>query len=286
MELERADKVLQKLWDKDVRAWHEHWVPIFRRFAHDLVSDAAIYTGQIVLDVGTGTGIAAMEAASRVRPGGLVLGIDRSARMLELAETNPSKKKPRNLCFFRMNADHMLFPDELFDAVISNCGMSYATFPGTVSEVFRVLCRGGSFTFDDWHLIDVPAHRTFSAILQQHRTEHPSEKLRVQRAALATLEHVGNRYLDVKAQARELEGAGFKGVEVKRRNYEITLPGIREYLRLRLERAALKQELLELPSAKRARLLTQLKNGLKPFMRGSRFIFEWKVNFFRAKKPL
>jgi ubiquinone/menaquinone biosynthesis C-methylase UbiE len=280
----QADKILQELWDKDVKAWDKWWVPIFRKFASDLVSGAKVRRGQIVLDVGTGTGVAAIEAAKRVRPGGIVFGIDRSSPIVKLAEATKPRVAARNLCYLVMDADHMLFQDEFFDGVVSNCGISYVNFPGTVCEVFRVLRKGGTFGLNDWHLIDVPAHRKFGEILQQYRTDRPSEKLQILRAALSTYEHTGNRYAAPRVVQDELKRAGFNETTLQIRNYRIRLHGVQQYLDLRLKRAALQQELVELSRLQRTRLLTELKSGLKSFERGGRFIMDWNVNFIRAKK--
>jgi ubiquinone/menaquinone biosynthesis C-methylase UbiE len=283
LEVAEADRIVRELWDKDVKAWDVYWVPIFGRFAHDLVSDANISTGKVVLDIGTGTGVAAIEAVRRAKSSGSVVGIDRSALMLELARTKCAKF--RNLSFLEMNAEHMTFPEGYFDNVISNVGISYATFKETISEIFRVTRKGGSFTFNDWHLLDVPAHRTFGEILRKHRIEQPSEKLSKCRAAVAIMEHVGNQYSDLNVQAKELERAGFVNRQVKERNYKIPLPGIRDYLAIRLEREALKQELNELSEIQRAAFMKELRAGLKRFMRNGRFLMEWKVTFTYVSKP-
>lgn len=283
--IEQADKVVQQLWDEDVTAWQAHWVPVFRIFAHDLVSDAGICPGQLVLDVGTGTGVAAFEAAKCVTPQGFIVGIDHSEPMLTAAKADSRKSGRKSLRFLTMEAEHLLFPDGLFDAVISNCGISYATFHQTIAEVFRVLRKGGIFTFNDWHLKDVPAHRTFSNILQQYRTGNPSRKLRIQRGAIATLERFGNRDMDLNVQVRELRQAGFVNVQVKRRKYTIVLRGIQQYLDMRFTRVALKQELAELSRVRRARLLNELRKELKQFMRNKRFKFDWEVSFVRGKRP-
>jgi ubiquinone/menaquinone biosynthesis C-methylase UbiE len=278
-----ADRILQDLWNRDAMAWDTYWVPIFRRFAHDLVTDAHISVGQVVLDLGTGTGIAAMEAVRRSKPNGMVLGIDRSATMLELARQKYAMVK--NVSFLMMDAAHMTFPDGFFDAAISNSGMSYATFHETIAEIFRVVSEGGSFTFNDWHLIDVPAHRTFSEMLRRHRTEHPSENLSRCRAAVAVMEHVGNQYSDPKVQAEELERVGFTRMQAKQRKYKIKLPHIRDYIVMRLEREALKQELKELSKTQQATFMKELRAGLRPFMRTGGFIMEWKVTFTHVAKP-
>lgn len=283
LNVEEADEILQELWDRDVKAWDSYWVPIFRKFARDLVTDAQISAGNVVLDVGTGTGVAAKEVLKRSKVSGIVVGIDRSAPMLELARQKSARAK--NVSFTIMKSEHMTFPDGFFDAVISNCGISYATFRETIAEIFRVLRKGGSFTFNDWHLIDVPAHRKFSEILRRHRTVHPSESLDGLRAAVAMMEHVGNEYSDLKVQAEVLERVGFADVRVKQRDYKIRLSGIGEYLVMRLERQALKNELNELSKAQRAAFMKELRTGLTPFMHKGRFIMEWKVTFIHATKP-
>jgi ubiquinone/menaquinone biosynthesis C-methylase UbiE len=283
LNVDEADRILQDMWDVDAQAWDTYWVPIFRKFARDLVTDAHISIGHVVLDVGTGTGVAATEAARRTRPSGTVLGIDRSAAMLELAREKCAKVK--NMSFLMMDAECMAFPDDFFDAATSNSGMSYATFHETITEIFRVIKRGGSFTFNDWHLIDVPAHRTFSEILRRHRTEHPSENLNRCRAAVAVMEHVGNQYSNANAQSEELERVGFTGVQVRQREYKIKLPRIREYIVMRLEREALKQELKELSHTQQAAFMKELRTGLRPFMRSGGFIMGWKVTFTHVTKP-
>src|SRR5437660_2787074 len=57
---------------------HHQW----RRRAADL---ASVSPGDRVLDVATGTGDLALELAGRVAPGGEVIGVDFSERMLDLA---------------------------------------------------------------------------------------------------------------------------------------------------------------------------------------------------------
>lgn len=283
MDSREMDKILQVLWDKDATVWRRHWVPIFEKFARDLVTDAGLARGQIVLDIGTGTGIAAIEALKRVKPGGIVLGIDRSQSILRLAEAE--HRNVRNVCFLKMNSERLIFPDRLFDAAISNCGISDVTFRKTISEIVRVLRDGGSLTFNDWRLIDVPVHRVFSEILRRHRTTNPSKKLSAQRLALAELERVGAKFSDSKVQREELRRAGFGNVRFKTRNYRIIMRSVQAYLDMRFSRETLKQELRELSAAQKRALMRDLRAELRRFMRNGRLVVDWSVRFTRATKP-
>lgn len=282
MSLEQAEQIVMNLWGEDARAWRRYWAPIFRRFAKDLIFDSRLSQGQLVLDVGTGTGVAAFEAAHKIKSG-FVFGIDRSKSMLAAGRAEPNARL-RNVRFFFMDAQKLLFPNQIFDVVMSNCGISPAGFRQTVSEVYRALRTGGTFAYSDWRLKDVQVHRIFGETLQQYRTKNPSKKLSLERVALATLESFGNREMNFDGQVRELKLVGFKGAEVKTRNYRIALDGIQRYLDMRLKRVTLKQELRELRAKERRELLHALRHELAEFVRDGRFLFDWKVTFVRAKK--
>jgi ubiquinone/menaquinone biosynthesis C-methylase UbiE len=285
MSLERADKIAQNLWDQDVKAWEAHWVPIFGRFARDLVEMAYIADGQLVLDVGTGTGVAAIEAARAARQHGFVIGIDQSAPILSLAKAKCVKRGPQNLRFLFMDERRMEFPDNLFDQIISNCGIPLLGFGETANALFKILRQGGTLSYNNWHLKDVSAHRIFGEILQKHRTTRPSAELRAQRTALATLERYGNWDMTWESQIRELKGAGFTRTRVRHKIYQISLRNVDDFLVMRFDRATLRQELKELSRAKRTELYDDLRDALKQFVHGKRFTFDWKITFVQTSKP-
>jgi len=83
------------------------------------VALAGLTTGTTVLDVGTGTGIVALEAAAAVAPGGRVVGIDVSEAMLRGAGGNPGLR--------RVGADvrRLPFGDAVFDLVLSNSTLDH-----------------------------------------------------------------------------------------------------------------------------------------------------------------
>jgi ubiquinone/menaquinone biosynthesis C-methylase UbiE len=71
-------------------------------------------SGRRILDVGTGTGRAAIALARR---GGIVTGVDASAEMLQVAERRARDSGAR-VTFTRGDAHRLEFPDRSFDAVV------------------------------------------------------------------------------------------------------------------------------------------------------------------------
>jgi ubiquinone/menaquinone biosynthesis C-methylase UbiE len=78
--------------------------------------------GRRILDVGTGTGRAAIALAKR---GAIVTGVDASAEMLEVAERRAREAlgssgggETGQVTFARGDAHHLDFPDRSFDSVV------------------------------------------------------------------------------------------------------------------------------------------------------------------------
>jgi demethylmenaquinone methyltransferase/2-methoxy-6-polyprenyl-1,4-benzoquinol methylase len=112
---------------------HHQW----RRRAADL---AELAPGGRALDVATGTGDLALELAGRVAPGGEVIGVDFSERMLELAR---AKAGPR-VRFESGNALALEYPDGAFDAATVGFGArNFSDLERGLSEMARVVRPGG-----------------------------------------------------------------------------------------------------------------------------------------------
>jgi SAM-dependent methyltransferase len=98
-----------------------------------------------VLDVGTGTGIVALEAAGRVGPSGRVVGIDLSEAMLQVAKAKAERAGfAHTLDLGRMDAERLALSAEAFDAVISLFALFHFPSPLTaLRQMYRVLRNGG-----------------------------------------------------------------------------------------------------------------------------------------------
>jgi demethylmenaquinone methyltransferase/2-methoxy-6-polyprenyl-1,4-benzoquinol methylase len=118
---------------------HRNW----RRRAAEL---AKVSPGDRVLDVATGTGDLALELAARVAPGGEVVGIDFSQRMLELARAKASAdgRPDARVRFQAANALALPFTaDEYAAATVGFGARNFADLESGLAEMVRVVRPGG-----------------------------------------------------------------------------------------------------------------------------------------------
>ena len=287
MSLAEADSVVRSLWESDALAWDRYWVPIFSAFARQLALVSSPSPGDVILDVGTGSGLAVRELCKTTPSVGLVVGIDSSEAMIRLARRKAAEAAEaglRNVKFLKMLAEELRFPDGFFDVVVSNCGINVAGFSQCVKQIFRVLRPGGVFAFNDWHLIDVRPHRIFGETLRKHRTATPSPQLARERAALARLESY-HRPLDAKPQLQILREVEFKKTSLVTRTHRVRLNSIQDFLRMRLCRSTIRREMSEMTASKRRIFLSDLRSALKHFVHDDAFVFDWDVFYIRANKP-
>lgn len=134
--------------DFDVRSagysrnrWH-------RAYAEGLIAHLPIRLGDRVLDAGVGTGFAAIAAATRVGPGGSVVGVDISPGMLQQAQVTVDAAGVQNIELLQADACHLRdVPAESFDAVICSAALLYMPVQRALTEWRRLLRPGGTIGF-------------------------------------------------------------------------------------------------------------------------------------------
>ncbi len=115
--------------------------------AAQLVKHARIRPDQRVLDVGCGTGVAAITAA---RQGATVVGSDLTPALLERAAEH-SKLAKLDIEWKEADAEALPFADASFDVVISQFGHMFAPRADVaLAEMLRVLKPGGTIAFNTW----------------------------------------------------------------------------------------------------------------------------------------
>jgi demethylmenaquinone methyltransferase / 2-methoxy-6-polyprenyl-1,4-benzoquinol methylase len=117
---------------------HHRW----RARAADL---ASLGPGGRALDIATGTGDLALELATRVAPGGEVLGCDFSEGMLDRARAKALDRAPAaELRFEWADAMELPYPDGAFDAATVGFGArNFADLARGLGEMARVVRPGG-----------------------------------------------------------------------------------------------------------------------------------------------
>ncbi len=122
--------------------------------AGHLVKFAGVAAGEMVLDVGTGTGVVAITAA---RAGARVAALDLTPELLEHARENGRVAGLADIAWSEGDAEQLPYPDASFDVVLSQFGHMFAPRPDVVmAEMRRVLKPGGRIAFATWppeHLV-------------------------------------------------------------------------------------------------------------------------------------
>ncbi len=115
--------------------------------AATLVKFSGIHSSNTILDVGCGTGVVAITAA---RLGAKVYGLDLSPDLIQCAQENVTLADV-TVDLKEGDAESLPYPDNTFDAVLSQFGHMFAPRPQIViQEMLRVLKSGGTIAFSTW----------------------------------------------------------------------------------------------------------------------------------------
>lgn len=123
-----------------------------RAYREDLLDLAAVAAGDCVLDIGCGTGTQAIAAWRRSQPGGSVVGIDISEKMLAAARRK-ARRAGLHIAFHHADMAQLPFEDDRFDVVtittvmhmVQQCRRRLC-----LGEASRVLRRGGRLLLIDY----------------------------------------------------------------------------------------------------------------------------------------
>lgn len=158
------------------KVYEEFFIPaLFQEWAARVMEAAKISKGDSVLDVGCGTGILARTIAKHITAGGKLVGLDLNEGMLRVAaQINPE------IDYRLGSAESLPFPDESFDAVVSQFSLMFFTDrPKALKEMMRVLKPQGHFAVAVWDSLENnPGYQALINLLQQLFGDQAADPLR------------------------------------------------------------------------------------------------------------
>ncbi|MEO1621678.1 MAG: methyltransferase domain-containing protein [Cyanobacteria bacterium J06632_3] len=146
-----------------------------KAFASRLVEIANLKKGDFVLDVATGTGLAAIAAAERVGPQGHVLGTDFAVGALQQARLKVAASTLKNISFKEVDVDEQILSESQFNAILCSSAMAYFTdIPTVLQRWYKGLKSGGLVAFSCFHENSPSAGVLFRKTIKRHGITIPN----------------------------------------------------------------------------------------------------------------
>ena len=150
-ELTEVRRMIRQGWEEVATEYAQDRLGIFGRSGGRLLELLRPSPGSNVLDVGTGSGVVALQERAWVGAAGKVTGTDVAAAMVTLAKQAAAEQGIGDITFCQMDAEQLDFPDASFDAV--TCAFSLFQFLDinrALAEMWRVLKPGGRVGLSNW----------------------------------------------------------------------------------------------------------------------------------------
>jgi ubiquinone/menaquinone biosynthesis C-methylase UbiE len=276
-------------WDAYTQAYgHGTWHAV----QQDFVTRIGIPLGSTVLDVGTGAGGTAIEAARVVGPSGHVTGIDNAIALVEIARDEARRSDIGNVLFEVMDLGDLRFPDSSFDCVLSHFALNGSFPPGVgAREAYRVLRPGGELTFTMFGA-EPRGSELFQLLDRILARFHPAELsacLSRVKNALTVAPYGFFQYgplaepADIHEVMRFLGGLGFENLQAVVRHFSLDIPSVESLLTLY---APLQIELREMSNDEVARYEQAAAVALEPFFQDGGAVpqYQYEVMYFSARK--
>jgi ubiquinone/menaquinone biosynthesis C-methylase UbiE len=207
---------MSERYDRAAQRYGIWWAPVLEASALrvlDRVAEAWPADGQpgTILDLGTGTGTLALEAARRW-PAAAVTGIDASRGMILAARERAREDLPTSVAarisFDITDAGHLAYADEAFDLVVSSFVLQLVQNRlAVLREAHRVLRPGGVLAFVTWMVADgrFPPDEAFFDVLDELNV--PDDD--------AAEEACSGDFVSARAATLQLRRAGFADVSAR-----------------------------------------------------------------------
>jgi ubiquinone/menaquinone biosynthesis C-methylase UbiE len=173
-----TDQEVINRWSGSAPFWEKHRDVIRHMFApvtQALLEDGRIASGHTVLDVAMGPGEPALSIAPLVGSEGKVCGVDPIPEMVAAARRAADLRGFENAQFEVASADHLPFPTDTFDAVVSRFGIMFFPSPvDGVREMLRVLKPGRQLALAVWRSAEENPFFDMSRVIERYVDAPPA----------------------------------------------------------------------------------------------------------------
>lgn len=208
---DRADDLDWRTYDAIAEVYARVHAPRTALPARDLVQVANVPAGGRVLDVGTGTGVAARAALQT--GASLAVGVDPSLNMLAVAHRDGGGAR-----YAAAEAIDLPFRAETFDAVLAVFALShFARVDTALFDLMRVLRSGGRMGVTAWGPGEDEFTKAWNEVAEQF-AEHEI----LQDAYLQVMPSA-ERFTDPANVKKALHEAGVRDIRVERREYRFEM---------------------------------------------------------------
>ena len=139
------------VWNTMAEVYRQEIDKRFVPVTEQLLARADLCPGQVVMDLGTGTGTVAYSASVQVGPSGRITAVDISADMLAIAQAGAKARSITNIDFAEGRGEAIPVPDRSQDVVLASLSLMYVINRTLLAqEIARVLRPGGQLVAAVW----------------------------------------------------------------------------------------------------------------------------------------
>lgn len=202
-----------KRYDRVAETYERVRAPLTAAVAADLVALSQAGPGSKILDVGTGTGVAADAATHAAGEAGIAVGIDIAPAMLAVAR----RSRP-GLTLAAAEAIQLPFRDATFDAVIASFVLQeFNRYDTALFDLLRVLKPGGRMAASTWSTDADELQVTWRSLVEATVTKE------MVRSAMHDAAPWWERFGAPGTLKDTLHEAGLRRITVERRTYRFRM---------------------------------------------------------------